>query len=404
MQKRKNHFKQSSQNEYIRNINNSFIEEINKLYATPELLNLNNAVQQLGGIASSPAFENLNIAAQQLGGIANSPAFENVNIASQQLGGIASSPVLKDLSKTTQQIGNINEGFYNSTAIQSISKIAKEINDSIYKASAVSTLGKIVDINQSKIKSVIDVAATPAYQKMALAFQESIAVNKIYNEIISNIVNETQVNITNFIDRVQLSGLSLEELIENPYEEINSEDIHETLKEESIYEIFIHLGNKIDENATLLENKMDIESAKNENTRKQVNKLEKDSDKLYTKQDIIRFLITLLVLPIFNPFIDMYEEWISQPSTHIVKSIKKEITNSYKERESYYNFRIVKKDNLKIKKITRVDSETLGTLGLGNLVEVIDKKRNWTKVRISDYKNEVVEGWVFTRYLEKIIE
>lgn len=371
MKKQNAGYRQLKYSNYIKEINRPVREVFDQLYKTNEFKDYSNLSQQLGRLGTTPAFKNISAVSQQLGRLSTTPAFENISAVSQQLGGLTNSPALRNINKMTQKI-----------------------RDSLFSASAVSTMQNIININHSVKTLSMSIATTPAYRSMILDLQECIGKNSVLNDNMSAIINKNQ----KFLDEIQDSELLLEELIEHPDEEIKSKDIDEILDGNTLYELYTELKNTIDSNAVILKN----EAIKNKETRKNINELEKDNKKLITKKQVIFHLIILLISPIFLPFQEAYNEWISQPGTHLIKYIKKEIKSEYVEKEAYVNIRIVKRDNLKVKRSSRVDSETLYTLNFGNLVELIDKKRNWARIRITNYDSEVIEGWVFTRYLEKI--
>lgn len=69
------------------------------------------------------------------------------------------------------------------------------------------------------------------------------------------------------------------------------------------------------------------------------------------------------------------------------------------------NFRIVIKSDLIVRTERRKDSRIAGTLDTGYVVQIIEKKRNWTYVLYSDpSEGVVIEGWTNTKYLKKIIK
>jgi uncharacterized protein YgiM (DUF1202 family) len=62
----------------------------------------------------------------------------------------------------------------------------------------------------------------------------------------------------------------------------------------------------------------------------------------------------------------------------------------------------VKADILNVRRIHAIKSQILGNLYFGQLVCVMEKKKDWTKIRWEDEKAEIsIEGWVFSRYLKK---
>jgi len=82
----------------------------------------------------------------------------------------------------------------------------------------------------------------------------------------------------------------------------------------------------------------------------------------------------------------------------INKEIKKETST-----QLIKNFRIVSKEGLIVREGKRKDSRMVGQLDVGYIVQILEKRKNWTYILYSDYEsNEVIEGWVYTRYLKKI--
>ena len=62
---------------------------------------------------------------------------------------------------------------------------------------------------------------------------------------------------------------------------------------------------------------------------------------------------------------------------------------------------------LNIKKSFVLDGDNKETvlndinLNIGEIVEITTKKKNWSRIKIIK-GNEIIEGWVYTRYLQKI--
>ena len=87
-------------------------------------------------------------------------------------------------------------------------------------------------------------------------------------------------------------------------------------------------------------------------------------------------------------------ESINWLNDELKKDVSKQITQ---------NFRIVTKNDLDVRTGKTVNSKISGKLSHGDVVQIVEKKRNWTYVHFSKYnEGEIVEGWVFTRYLKQI--
>ncbi|WP_088034975.1 SH3 domain-containing protein [Evansella clarkii] len=84
-------------------------------------------------------------------------------------------------------------------------------------------------------------------------------------------------------------------------------------------------------------------------------------------------------------------KWLND---ELKKDVSQQITNQ---------FRIVTKDGLNVYKQKTKNSRINAKLETGNVVQIIQKERNWCYVIYSDYENnQIKEGWVFTRYLAQI--
>src|SRR5699024_6503959 len=130
-------------------------------------------------------------------------------------------------------------------------------------------------------------------------------------------------------------------------------------------------------------------------------KIEKEAEKKRAKKiKIMNFIFILFLQPFLQPFLITYNAWAQATTTKIIKTIKNDIKSSY-EQDIYSKVRIVKKDELKIKQSNRRDSSTIGELNFGDVVEMVYKKKNWTKIRKIE-NDAIMEGWVYTRYLQKI--
>ncbi|MDY0409034.1 SH3 domain-containing protein [Paracerasibacillus soli] len=108
------------------------------------------------------------------------------------------------------------------------------------------------------------------------------------------------------------------------------------------------------------------------------------------------------VIPVVQSYTYHEEEGIFQSEKTSVKWIKDELKKDVSNQITN-NFRVVSKNNLVVREGKSKDSRISGTLNAGYVVQIVEKRKNWTYVIYSDYENQqIVEGWVFTRYLEQI--
>ena len=149
-----------------------------------------------------------------------------------------------------------------------------------------------------------------------------------------------------------------------------------------------------------------------------------DIFKRYINKNIIIFMVVYYV--IINPLYGVYSDYAKNLITSAIentmeknedldrnnvnKSIKKEgskaiaeYSNNYNdEREILNNYRFVNCDSLNVRSNNATKSAVIYSLNRGDVVKIINKQKNWTKV---EYKNEdetvIITGWVFTRYISR---
>jgi len=70
--------------------------------------------------------------------------------------------------------------------------------------------------------------------------------------------------------------------------------------------------------------------------------------------------------------------------------------------ETLAAFRYVSADILNVRQINKNNSKLIGYLYFAQVVVVLEKQKNWTRVKWVDETGEnSIEGWVFSRYLKK---
>ena len=108
------------------------------------------------------------------------------------------------------------------------------------------------------------------------------------------------------------------------------------------------------------------------------------------------------VIPIVKSYTRHEQENVFQSDKVAVKwindELKKDVSNQITK-----NFRIVVKNNLVVREGKSSNSRITGQLNAGHVVQIIEKRRNWSYVIYSNYMDgQVTEGWVLTRYLRQI--
>lgn len=125
----------------------------------------------------------------------------------------------------------------------------------------------------------------------------------------------------------------------------------------------------------------------------------------------VTYLLQIIILPLIVSLIGTYiinprinDVLSSYQNQHIVK---KEIAIGVKQyiqdSKQLIRFRIVSCNILNVRKEKSTKSKIISHLSFGEVVEIIQKDKNWCLVRKYDNDNEIIiQGWVFTRYLSRI--
>ena len=115
-------------------------------------------------------------------------------------------------------------------------------------------------------------------------------------------------------------------------------------------------------------------------------------------------LILTLVFAFFNPVADFYvkEHLNKAEKKQVSNHINKEVVNNIRAKEVLRHLRYVKADVLCVRKDKSSCGKLIGYLYFGQVVEIKEKRKNWTRIKWVDETGEIsIEGWVFTRYLKK---
>lgn len=123
-------------------------------------------------------------------------------------------------------------------------------------------------------------------------------------------------------------------------------------------------------------------------------------------QLIIIFIFMQILLPQLNnitanlvtPYV---EEYLSSSSNNKNIKIKEISVIAKREKIETTRLRFITGDNVRLRFGPSTSSEILDELQLGQVVTVLSKKKNWIEVQYSYDNNEILHGWVFTRYTAK---
>lgn len=228
-----------------------------------------------------------------------------------------------------------------------------------------------------------DALANIGIAKASLSFESVIKSNLIgLNKIDFDLINFDQLND-----------------IYKEYEEDEEDASDQEIETVNLQQIKQIVHTKIDESGLLVKNH--FEDA--------INKLIEVA-KGFPNSKTGRFLRAFIINMIFNilfayavsPAIDHSIEHITGNNTQIVKEIKQSVKQSQVPYKILNNRRFVIKDQLYVRQTNKVNSRLIGELKFGEVVTVIEKKRNWTLVEYIDEEQGIfIKGWTHTRYLER---
>jgi hypothetical protein len=127
-------------------------------------------------------------------------------------------------------------------------------------------------------------------------------------------------------------------------------------------------------------------------------------DDAASQHPVLAKIIIFILLPII---INIYTSKYFTESTvtnhnFLVKQIKKEVQKKPYDRALINQFRFVSSNTLNVRSKDSTKSKIIGNLYLGDIVQIVEKKKNWSLVKHTDKDAEVIiSGWVFTRYIQK---
>ena len=125
----------------------------------------------------------------------------------------------------------------------------------------------------------------------------------------------------------------------------------------------------------------------------------------FIQKILTRFVFPIIVgvvLLIVKPISDYY---LRQSFTIDKRVASKEINRLVrvvaKDKTYLASFRFVKEDTLNVREKGNQKSKIIGYLYFGQVVEIIEKGRSWTLVKWTDTQGGTIQGWVYTRYLQR---
>ncbi|KAF0220197.1 MAG: hypothetical protein FD174_1436 [Geobacteraceae bacterium] len=128
------------------------------------------------------------------------------------------------------------------------------------------------------------------------------------------------------------------------------------------------------------------------------------------RHPIIRFIMLSIALSmIIGIYInnrtdssDKIIKYIDHQNAVLLKELKREIKKQQIQPQVINCYRVVSSRLLTVKSSNSRDSQTVGNLYFGQVVEIVEKKRHWSLVEYHNDSDEIcIRGWVYTRYLDK---
>ncbi|MCL6585101.1 MAG: SH3 domain-containing protein [Anoxybacillus sp.] len=120
---------------------------------------------------------------------------------------------------------------------------------------------------------------------------------------------------------------------------------------------------------------------------------------------VISILINILS-GYFEPFFETSQKIFYQEVMKHKNILLKQVRKEYKDKKYTFEelkpFRMVSASQLPVRQTNKRNTKAVDMLHFGQVVRVIEKRRNWSLVAYQKEDGEVIKGWVLTRYLEKL--
>ena len=123
-------------------------------------------------------------------------------------------------------------------------------------------------------------------------------------------------------------------------------------------------------------------------------------------QQILINLLCGIVLFLATPIMQAAQESITniivENKTKIIKLIKIEYQNLKLEENEQGQYRLVKTDEMMVRITNMKNSQSVGLVNFGTVAKVLYKNKSWSLIEYENDNEEIITGWVDTRYLEKL--
>ena len=125
-------------------------------------------------------------------------------------------------------------------------------------------------------------------------------------------------------------------------------------------------------------------------------------------QMLIMYMIMSFAIPITNniaanlltPIVQSYIDDFMRSDTDKIRDIQKAPIQILSTKIHTDNLRFITGNNVNVRSDPSKKSDRLDQLMLGKIVEVVSKEKNWIEISYKQDEN-IIQGWVFTRYTKK---
>lgn len=123
-------------------------------------------------------------------------------------------------------------------------------------------------------------------------------------------------------------------------------------------------------------------------------------------QQVLINLICGIILFLATPFMQTVQDSITniivENKAKVMKIIKAEYHSLVLDNKEQLHYRFVSTEKIIVRITNKKNSQPVGQVKFGTVVEVLYKNKNWTLIEYENENGKVVTGWVYTRYLEKL--
>lgn len=123
-------------------------------------------------------------------------------------------------------------------------------------------------------------------------------------------------------------------------------------------------------------------------------------------QQVLINLICGIILFLATPFMQTVHDSITniivENKAKVMKVIKAEYQSLVLDNKEQFHYRIVSTEKMIVRITNKKNSQPVGQVNFGTVVEVLYKNKNWTLIEYENENGKIVTGWVYTRYLEKL--